>query len=167
MTVFSPSETALLPWLVTRYINLSACIWVQGTLRFLVWSFMRTFPSASPSLCFMLIENILFFMYNSSVTILQLYSASAWCTMHKTGLPYYFWNHTHLKKKSYGSPLSHSATLTGFTGLNQACLGGILKTNIGLSISVWTRILLCGAHESDILAKQCNKKVYCICCIYR
>lgn len=102
MSVFSPGESALLPRLVTRYINLSACIWVQGTLRFLVWSFMRTFPSASRSLYFILIENILFFIYNS-VTILQLCSASAWCTMHKTGLPYCFWNHTHLFQNSYGS----------------------------------------------------------------
>lgn len=54
------------------------------------------------------------------------------------------------------TPLSHSATLTGFTGLNQACLRGILKTNIGLNISVWTRILLCGAHESDEIFWQNN-----------
>lgn len=159
MSVFSPGETALLPRLVTRYINLSACIWVQGTLWFLVWSFMRTFPSASPSLYFMLIVDILFYLL--STILLSQYCSSivplhgAPCT--KQVCPIVSGTIL-IKKKNLMAltPLSHSATLTGFTGLNQACLGGILKTNIVLNVSVWTRILLCGAHETDEIFWQNN-----------
>lgn len=160
MSVFSPGETALLPRLVTRYINLSACIWVQGTLRFLVWSFMRTLPSASPSLYFMLIGNILFYFLSTILlsqycnSIVPLHGAP--CTkqvchiVSGTIFIFFFLNLMALPL------LSHSATLTGFTGLNQASLGGILKTNIGLNVSVWTHILLCGAHKSDEIFWQNN-----------
>lgn len=69
---------------------------------------------------------ISFFIYNSSVTPPQLCSAFASCAVHRGGLlllePY------SLKKNNPMAltPLSHSATLTGFTGLNKACLGEIL-----------------------------------------
>lgn len=167
MSVFSPGETSLLPRLVTRYINLSACIWVQGTLRFLVWSFMRSFPSASPSLYFISIGNILFYFLSTILlsqycnSIVPLHGAP--CT--KKVCPIVSGTTLIFKKNLMAiTPLSHSAILTGFTGLSQACLGGILKTNIGLIVSVWTRILLCGAHELDEIFWQ--NKVTRRCTVY-
>lgn len=61
------------------------------------------------------------------------------------------------KKKSYSS---HSiVTFCNFDWvywLESGLSGGILKTNIGLNVSVWTCILLCGSHESDEIFWQNN-----------
>lgn len=61
--------------------------------------------------------------------------------------------------------LSHSATLTGFIGLNKACVGRIL-IKVTLEVSVWTCILSWDVQKTDELFCQDNATIGCSACAY-